>query len=474
MSFLKRFQISLESLYVPPEKSHYVVAYSGGVDSHVLLQCCAALNLPVRAIHIHHGLQTVADDWVEHCRTICKQLNVKLDVMYVDAKKQHRESPEESARKARYQGLQNGLSEGDCLLLGQHLNDQAETLLLQLFRASGAAGLSAMPAQRKIGSNIQLRPLLKFSRKDIVVYARKNNLHWVEDPSNADMVFERNFVRSKILPLLENRWPEITTKLSSAANLQANNLRVMEDMAAIDLANVIKIDVPVSDLRLYPVISLLSISKLRQLSSARLLNVLRYWISQSIVFKASVLKTSITRNLLEELEQSFVYAQQDSKAVIAFSGHVFRKYQDALYLLKPSLSKEVMMEVSNTKLTWNPSQDLEIKPLAIKLERFQRMNTDASKTERLKTNLLKEQLSVRFRQGGEIFHPAKRKHSQRLKKLLQEENVPPWERDLIPLIYFNDELIAVVGLWVSKQYAASEGEEGWLVKVSLMNNVSNH
>ena len=468
MSFLKRFQVSLESLYVPPEQSHYIVAYSGGVDSHVLLQCCVVLNLPVRAIHIHHGLQTVADDWVEHCRTICKQLNVDLDVIHVDAKKQHRESPEESARKARYLGLQNGLSEGDCLLLGQHLNDQAETLLLQLFRSSGAAGLSAMPTQRVIGENIQLRPLLYFSRNDIVAYARENNLHWIEDPSNTDIAFDRNFLRAEILPLLETRWPEITTKLSSAANLQANNLLVMEDMAAIDLANVIRIDTPVSDLHFYSVISLLSISKLKKLSSARLLNVLRYWTSQSITFKTSVLKTSITRNLLEELEQSFVYAQQDSKAVIIFSGYVFRKYQDTLYLLKSSLSKEAMMEVCNTELTWNPSQDLEIKSLAIKLERSQRTNTGASKTERLKINLLKEQLTIRFRQGGEIFHPAKRKHSQRLKKLLQEENVPPWERDLMPLIYFNDELIAVVGLWVSKQYVASEGEEGWSVKVSLM------
>ena len=468
MSFLKRFQNSLESLYVPPEKSHYVVAYSGGVDSHVLLQCCVALNLPVRAIHIHHGLQTVADDWVEHCRTICKQLNVEFDVMHVDAKKQHRESPEESARKARYLGLQDGLSKGDCLLLGQHLNDQAETLLLQLFRSSGAAGLSAMPTQRAIGDNIQLRPLLYFSRNDIVAYARENNLHWIEDPSNTDTVFDRNFLRAEILPLLETRWPEIMAKLSSAANLQANNVLVMENMAAIDLANVIKIDLPVSDLHFYPVISLLSISKLKKLSSARLLNVLRYWVSQSITFKTSVLKISITRNLLEELEQSFVCAQQDSKAVIVFSGYVFRKYQDTLYLLKPSLSKEAMIEVCNTELTWSPSQDLEIKPLAIKLERLQQTNTDASNSERLKTNLLKEKLTVRFRQGGEIFHPAKRKHSQRLKKLLQEENVPPWERDLMPLIYFNDELIAVVGLWVSKQYAASEGEEGWSVRVSLM------
>jgi len=455
MSFLKWFQNSLEPLYVPPEKSHYVVAYSGGVDSHVLLQCCVALNLPVRAIHIHHGLQAVADDWVEHCRTICKQLNVELEVIYVDAKKQHRESPEESARKARYLGLQRGLSEGDCLLLGQHLNDQAETLLLQLFRASGAAGLSAMPVHRVIGNNIQLRPLLSFCRSDIVDYAKENNLHWIEDPSNTDTAFDRNFIRTEVLPLLENRWPEITRTLTSAASLQANNLLVMEDMAAIDLANIIRTDSNVSEFHYYSMISLLSISKLKQLSSARLLNVLRYWIS-----RLSVPNISATRNLLEELEQSFVHTQEDTKSVISFSGHEFRKFQDGLYLLKAPLKKEAREKLRESQLSWNPSQTLEIKSLGIKLKCFQ-----GAKTDGLKVDLLKGLLSVRFRQGGEIFHPANRAHSQRLKKLFQEENIPPWERNLIPLIYCNDELIAVVGLWVSKQYATSEGEEGWTVKV---------
>lgn len=468
MSFLKRFQIILESLYVLPEKSHYVVAYSGGVDSHVLLQCCAALNLPVRAIHIHHGLQVVADDWVKHCQEICKQLNVELEIVYVDAKKQRRESPEESARKARYQALHHSLGDGDCLLLGQHLNDQAETLLLQLFRASGAAGLSAMPARRYFENNIQLRPLLTFSRNDIVAYAKENTLQWIDDPSNADTVFDRNFIRAEVMPLLENRWPEITDKLASAANLQANNLRVMEDMAAIDLANVTTIADQVPKFHFYSVVSLLSISKLKRLSSARLLNVLRYWISQSSVLNSSLVESSvakklITRNLLEELEQSFLHTQQDTKAVISFSGYEFRKYQDNLYLLKPKLSSKEMAEVKSSQYIWNPSQALLINEAGIKLECSQRSNADG-----LKLGLLNEVLTVRFRQGGETFHPANRRHSQRLKKLFQEENIPPWERDLIPLIYLGDELVAVAGLWYSKKHQADEKEKAWVV---MLNNL---
>ncbi len=461
MSFLRRFQIILESLYVLPEKSHYVVAYSGGVDSHVLLQCCAVLNLPVRAIHIHHGLQAIADDWVKHCQTICKQLNVELEIVYVDAKKQQRESPEESARNARYQALHHSLNDSDCLLLGQHLNDQAETLLLQLFRASGAAGLSAMPALRSFANNIQLRPLLTFSRNDIVAYAKENNLQWVDDPSNADTAFDRNFIRAEVMPLLKNRWPEITDKLASAANLQASHLRVMEDMAAIDLANVTITADRVPECYFYPVVSVLSISKLKRLSSARLLNVLRYWISQSATGESPVAKKLVTRNLLEELERSFLHTQQDAKAVISFSGHEFRKYQDGLYLLKPKLSNEVMVEVKNSQYIWNSAQALLIHSAGIELERAQGLKGNG-----LKLSLLNEALTVRFRQGGEIFHPANRRHSQRLKKLLQEENIPPWERNLIPLVFFGDELIAVAGLWYSKKHQADVNEPAWVVRLN--------
>ena len=148
MSFVKRFQTSLESLSVPPENAHYVVAYSGGIDSHVLLHCCKKLNLPVRAVHVHHGLQNIADEWVIHCQSICRALNIHLDIIYVDARNRKGQSPEQAARSVRYKALKNNLLDGDCLLTAQHLNDQAETLLLQLFRTASSAGLSAMPAQK--------------------------------------------------------------------------------------------------------------------------------------------------------------------------------------------------------------------------------------------------------------------------------------------------------------------------------------
>lgn len=430
MSFLKRFQTSLEPLYVLPENNEYVVAYSGGVDSHVLLHCCSSLNLPVRAVHVHHGLQAVADSWVNHCQTICEQLDISLDVVYVDAKQKKgaRQSPEESARDARYQALENALTEGDCLLTGQHLNDQAETLLLQLFRTATSAGLSAMPAAKRFGEFLHARPLLSFSRDEIERFAKQNDLRWIEDPSNEDTLYDRNFVRKDVVPLLESRWPEAITQLSTVARLQSNNLSVQEDMAAIDMANAVVMHDVKLKLSTYDVVSMLSILALKKLSTARVLNVLRYWIIQ-------LASKQPTRNILEEIAKSLIDSQQDANPIIVFSDYEFRRYQNNLYLLKKKTTVDNKIDFE-----WNPAKT---KVLQMPHGRLNIIDTVG---EGLQNKLRDENLKITFRQGGESFNPYGRQHSQRLKKLLQEEGIPPWERDLIPLVYFNEELIAVVGL----------------------------
>ena len=447
MSFLKRFQTSLDSLYKPTEKNRYVIAYSGGIDSLVLLHCFNQANVAVRAVHVHHGLQAVADDWVTHCQKTCEQLNIPLDVLYVDAKQKQGTSPEESARNARYEALQDNLTGGECLVTAQHLNDQAETLLLQLFRTASTAGLSAMPASRRFGDFIHIRPLLPFSRKEIESYAKENGLHWIEDPSNQDIAFDRNFLRKDIFPLLENRWPDVVTQLSTVTSLQSNNLRVLEDMAAIDLANASVLKSNPSKACIFEIMSMLSIEKLMQLSRPRLLNMLRYWVMLTLDKKP-------TRNLLEEIEKSLVYSQQDANPDIVFSGYAFRKFQNHLFLLKNN-NKPVLQN----DLDWDPASPLILPDLNVQLKA--KMTTGKG----LSKKLLEEPLKISFRKGGEKFHPSERRHSQSLKKLLQEEGIPSWERDVIPLVYFKDELIAVAGLWVSKGFSVGDGESGWVVGV---------
>jgi len=447
MSFIKRFQDSLESLYIPVENSKYVIAYSGGLDSHVLLHCFKQIGASVRAVHVHHGLQAVADDWVDHCKSICDQLEIPLAVLYVDAQQKPGTSPEEAARDARYQALHDNLTKDECLVTAQHLNDQAETLLLQLFRTASTAGLSAMPAHREFGDYVHIRPLLSFTRDEIEAYASDNELHWIEDPSNQDLTYDRNFLRKDIIPLLEKRWPQLSTQLSKVSALQSSNLQVLEDMAAIDLASAVT--APQSQLKVcvFEVVSMLSIARLKKLTTARLLNLLRYWIINTI-------DQQPTRNLLEEILNSLINSQQDANPEITFFSYAFRKFQDNIYLLKVN-----DISMPRKELDWIPSSPLTIPDLNIQLK------AAGSDTEGLTKDLLEKSLTVSFRQGGEKFHPAGRQHSQSLKKLLQEASIPPWERDVIPLVYSDDELVAVAGFWVSKKYSVMGDEDGWLVDI---------
>ena len=425
MSFIKRFQKSLGSLYLPAESSRYVIAYSGGIDSHVLLHCFKQLHVAIRAVHVHHGLQVVADDWVKHCQASCDQLGVQLDILYVDAQQKAGDSPEQAARNARYQALHENLVKGECLVTAQHIDDQAETLLLQLFRTASTAGLAAMPANKVFGDHVHIRPLLSFSRSEIEAYARENSLKWVEDPSNQDTSFDRNFLRKEIMPLLE-------------------------DMAAIDLANAISTQQGPLKATVYDVISKLSINRLRHLSLPRLLNLLRYWV-------ITLLDQQPTRNLLEEIEKTLINSQQDANPEVTFYDFVFRRFQGDIYLLRNSNARGLAYD-----LKWNPVLPMTIEKSNIRLQSVSSQGSGLNRT------LLDETLTIRSRKGGEKFHPAGRRHSQSLKKLLQETYIPPWERDVMPLIYFGDELIAVGGLWVCKKYSVSGEEEGWLVDIDLI------
>ncbi len=260
-----------------------------------------------------------------------------------------------------------------------------------------------------------------------------------------------------MMPLLESRWPEISQQLATVADLQSDNLQVLDDMAAIDLANTIKsseypTDSGITLASVFEVISVLSISGLEKLSSPRLLNVLRYWFKQST--SSSLKKNILTRNLLEEIEKTLIRSQHDTKSVIACSGYECRKFQNDLFLLKPGSS-----ESRQSDIDWNPSL-----PLTLPMSNCQitsiRVTGDG-----LKDSLFDEKLTISFRQGGEQFHPAGRGHSQSLKKLFQEASIPPWERDSIPLLYSGDELIAVIGLWVSKKYAVTKKEPGWIIHI---------
>ncbi len=220
-----------------PASPHYWVAYSGGLDSTVLLRLCAALQQtgPVprfTALHVHHGLHPQADAWADHCAAECRALGIELTTRRVEARPAPGQSHEEAARNARYRAIQDQLGPGDTVLLAQHQDDQAETLLLQLFRGAGLAGLAAMPEHAQLSPGYLLRPLLDIPRSGLSAYAARQGLTWVEDPSNRDPAFDRNFLRHTVLPAIRTHWPGIGRSLARTARHCAEAAELLDARTA--------------------------------------------------------------------------------------------------------------------------------------------------------------------------------------------------------------------------------------------------
>lgn len=432
MNLSGQFQHLLETLPVVQSARSCIVAYSGGVDSHVLLHLCHAAGLSVRAIHIHHGLQAEADHWDRHCAEVCAQLDIAYTCIHIDAEPESGESPEDAARKARYLALENELRSDDVLLTAHHQDDQAETLMLQLMRGAGPAGLASMPMIKSFGAGYHVRPLLGFSQQVLTRYAEQHQLAWVDDPSNADTSFDRNYIRKQVMPRLMQNWPNANQAISQAASLQQDALEIIEAMAATDLAAVS------TQQR-----NSLSVSKLRQLPVVRQYNVLRYWINTEGYDRPR-------RNILQEVVNSVLPAAEDAAPLVLWGNTEIRRYQDTLYVLQALNSHEI-----HHVYAWDGEQPLFIETLNMELC----LEQTAGKG--LHQDVVARGMTVRFRQGGEQLRPHGRQHTHSLKKLMQEAGIPPWQRNRIPLIFIDHHLACVCGYWVAEMFSVSEDQQGW-------------
>lgn len=254
----------------------WCVALSGGLDSTVLLHLLADLAQrealpPLSAIHIHHGLQAAADTWPAHCRELCAALSVPLQVEYVQVASGA--SLERAARDARYAAFAARLGSDELLLTAQHRDDQAETLLFRLLRGAGVRGLSAMPESRALGAGQLVRPLLNCSRDELLAYAREHKLSWVEDPSNADERFSRNYLRRQVIPALLSRWPQASTNMARSAAHLSEAAQLLDELAQQDIAAA-----QVSAEFAWLPLPNLALPALRDLSEPRQRNALRYWL----------------------------------------------------------------------------------------------------------------------------------------------------------------------------------------------------
>ena len=394
-----------------PAPAAVLVALSGGLDSSVLLHALARQpqyrRAGLRALHVHHGLHADADAWAEHCTACCAALAIPLQVLRVQVPRDSGHGLEAAARQARRTAFAQVLGEGEWLALAQHRDDQAETFLLRALRASGPDGLAAMQPLRSFANGMLWRPLLALPRSALQAYAQLHALRWIEDPSNADPGFDRNFLRLQVLPLLRQRWPHADAALARSAQLcgEAGALLDDGDQAALEA---LRADATAP----------LSLPQLRALPAPRRARVLRRWIAQAGL-------PPLPAAGLLAIERTLLHARADAAAQFAWHGATLRSWREALYAERdpPPLPAD-----------WQAQWDGRA-PLALPDGRRLRLLADTPL-------VFDAPLLVRLRQGGERILLPGRLHSQALKQLLQERAVPPWQRARLPLLFDAESLLA--------------------------------
>lgn len=432
--------LSLKLLPFFPEIKRIIIAYSGGLDSHVLLHTIAAMRAELTdcefiALHINHGLSEKAGQWAAHCASQCEVLDIPFANINVDAKNKTGESPEAVAREVRYQAFGEFMQPGDCLLTAHHQDDQAETLLIQLLRGAGPRGLAAMPGYSGFAEGWHARPLLNFSRDELHEYAQQivvqnKQSSWIEDESNSDTRFDRNFLRHEIMPKLKSRFPGMATTLSRSASLCAEAAGLLVSVATDDLKQVALND------------GAFSVAELRALGEVRARNLLHQCCRDRGLPTPSAAQLQCVWN-------EVIGASEDREPVVSWTGGEARRYRDALFIDAPLSPHDATLSLS-----WNGQEVLSIPALG-------RLCGESVAGQGIALWALDgKKLDIRFRQGGEKLRPVGRTGHHALKKLFQEAGIPPWLRARIPLLYADGQLLAVAGQWVAHETAAQPGEPG--------------
>jgi len=398
------------------------VAYSGGMDSEVLLHALAALRgrlrTDVRAVHVDHGLHRDSAAWADHCRRRCTDLNLPLTVRSLALQPVRGESLEALAREKRYGALREVVAAGELLLTAQHRDDQAETLLLALMRGSGVKGLAAMPRVAPFGEAWLLRPLLEYSRRELLGYARQAGLAWVDDPSNKDLAFDRNFLRARVLPLLEARWPSCATRLARTAGHCAEAQALIDRTASLELERV-------RGARAGTV----SVQSLVERPAPLVGAVLRYWIGSLGLPLPDSRKLARIRN-------EVLGAAADRSPLVAWRGCEVRRYRDEVFAMAP-----LPPNPRGTILNWGRG--------ALQLPRGLGCLCLTDDRDRIlaPASIWPRGIEVRFAPEGLSCRPGLDARSRRLKHLFQQAGIPPWLRPYVPHLFAGGRLIAVGDFW---------------------------
>ncbi|MDP3210742.1 tRNA lysidine(34) synthetase TilS [Methylotenera sp.] len=429
-SFFTQHLTADESSLASSPASKLLLALSGGLDSSVLLHLLVSLKPILRfelhALHVHHGLSPNADAWAALCMEQCQSLDVPIRVVQVNVDQSSKLGIEAEARQMRYQALfDERLSiQADFVVTAHHQDDQAETFILQLMRGAGVKGLSSMAEVDRIRSLI--RPLLRVSRQALYDYAIQNELQWCDDESNDNTQYERNFVRHDVMPILQARYPSVKSVLSRTASHLAEANALLNTLAEIDAQTLVENDS-------------VCLQGLSQLSNSRAKNLLRWWFAQHYL-------SMPTSDHLAEMLQQLLNAKPDAELSIKIQHYTLRRYQQRAYLSIEQINEPF-------DLVWNGENELMV-PNGGKLIFRQVEGAGLA----LKFGMTR--LRITNRSGGERFKPDVLRPTRTLKHLLQAANIPPWQRDHLPLIYWQDTLACVPGVGVAHELRASKNELG--------------
>jgi tRNA(Ile)-lysidine synthase len=407
--------------------SRYVIAFSGGLDSTALAHALVVSSpgIPIVAVHIDHCLHDESARWSAHCEAFARELGIEYRSRVVTVQLESGKGPEASAREARYTALHAELQHGDWLLSAHHREDQAETLLLNLVRGSGPAGIAGIGAIRRFGPGWLARPLLNTDRASLRDYVAEREVRWIEDPSNIDRRFDRNFLRHDILPRLKSRWPDIAARLHRSAAHAGEAASLMADLAEIDLD------------ALGGVAEHLPIDGLLALTPGRQRNLLRHALRLLGLSTPTALQ-------LERILKEVLPAREDAQPHVTWPGASVRRYRNGLYLLPEVLADAPLC---------GPISGHEV-PLGAGLGV---LHFEPGASGGLSNGLFERGLRLDVRQGGEEFKPKGHAHTRKLKKLLQDEGVVPWMRERLPLLYSGAQLVAVGDLWIASDAFSEPG-----------------
>jgi len=407
----------------------WTLALSGGVDSVVLLdlllQLRGSLNFSISAIHVNHQISPHAAAWADFCTALCTKHAVPIQVKKVQVARRSKLGLEAAARAARYQAFAE--LDTDLLLLAHHLDDQAETLLLNLLRGTGVRGAAGMPAVREEGCALA-RPLIDVPRATLMAYAKQHRLFWIEDESNDDTAFTRNYLRHDVLPLIESRFPAYRQTLARAAQHFSEADTLLDDLAALDAVHAVHAEK-------------LNLTALAQFSPARAKNLMRAYLQSQGV-------PSLDTERLQEWLRQLLTARADSRVALGVAGLMLRRYRGQAWV-----ELDTPVPEQNWQLVWRGERVLKLEQLGGKLSFSAASGTGISLAK-----LNQAEVTLRLRQGGEKLKPDCQRPRKTLKHLLQDAAMPPWKRERLPLIYCGAHLVAVPGIGIDCAFHASPGE----------------